>query len=214
MKILSFNVNDDYRNIKQNAFILSEYINNIKPNIIGLQEVNIQMYDELYNNLNNAYHFSDKNDERFFNVLLYNKKAVPNLVIKHSFINSSMNRHYLVLELDNITYITTHLESANINFKIRQKQIDEIFNSIDLNKNIILFGDLNFTNIDEDIKNLNYLNYENNFLFTYDSKFNDNAIPPYRSNLDRFYTNINRPYDIKIINNILISDHFPILLTI
>jgi exonuclease III len=214
MKILSFNVNDDYRNIKQNAFILSEFIKNIKPDIIGLQEVNIQMYNELYNNLNNYYNFSDKGDERFFNVLLYDKAKLKKLVTKHKFINSSMNRHYLILELDNTIYITTHLESAHINSQIRQKQIDEIFNNIDLNKNVILFGDLNFTNMDEDIKNLNYLNYENNFLFTYDSKFNDNATPPYRSNLDRFYININKQYNIKIINSILFSDHFPVLLNI
>ena len=73
--------------------------------------------------------------------------------------------------------------SFNVNDDNRNiKQINGIFNNIDLN----------FINNDK-----------NNFLFTYDSKFNDNATPPYRSNLDRFYTNINKEYNIKIINILL-----------
>jgi len=32
--------------------------------------------------------------------------------------------------------------------------------------------------------------------------------------LDRFYININKQYNIKIINSILFSDHFPVLLNI
>jgi endonuclease/exonuclease/phosphatase family metal-dependent hydrolase len=58
-----------------------------------------------------------------------------------------------------------------------------------------------------------YLSSTCNKYFTYDSLINSNAMTPFRSNLDRFYSSkhINN-YDIKILTDIYFSDHFPILL--
>ena len=39
-------------------------------------------------------------------------------------------------------------------------------------------------------------------------------MPPFRSNLDRFYTNINiKNYELKILTNYISSDHFPLFLS-
>lgn len=117
------------------------------------------------------------------------------------FDNTSMNRDCIVAVSplnSEVTFINTHLESCPINSSVRKKQLDEILKTY---KNIILFGDLNFTNEDECAGSLKYLKQSNDDFYTYS----------YRTNLDRFYTDINFGHRVKVLEHYKMSDHFPLL---
>lgn len=135
---------------------------------------------------------------------------------------TSINREYLKQNIGIYSIICTHLESAPQNANIRKLQLDELVEMAKLepSNKYIIFGDLNFTQTDETIKDFNYLEHNNDIpyipdIYTYDSLINPNAIKPYRSNLDRFYSNFNTKYKITIYTEFdNPSDHYPIILDI
>ena len=123
-----------------------------------------------------------------------------------------MNRNYILQKNEDINFINLHLESLPCNKEIRNLQINQLLQE---NKgNLIIFGDTNYIFKDEKISDFQYLQKnDNKDVFTFDSKINRNAMPPFRSNLDRFYTNINiKNYELKILTNYISSDHFPLCL--
>ena len=124
-----------------------------------------------------------------------------------------MNRNYILQKNTDINFINLHLESLPCNKEIRNLQINQLLQENE-GKSII-FGDTNFIFEDEKISNFQYLKKnDNKDIFTFDSKLNRNAMPPFRSNLDRFYTNINiKNYELKILTNYISSDHFPLFLS-
>jgi len=147
--------------------------------------------------------------------------------VYYQFINGVMNRGYLVQKIkqnnNSICVVNTHLESGHVNSSVRNKQCSEIINNSNIfdndGSNVIVFGDMNFTNIDEHFSNLYYLEPKEKDIYTYDSKYNIEAVKPYRNNLDRFYLHgykniFNTTYNTTILKNVSVSDHFPILLEI
>ena len=230
MKILSYNVDNDYRNLEEKSNQIIYLIINENIDIIGLQEVIPKLYDLLYksNKLSNYIISQQPINVSFFNVLISKHKYD---IVYKQFINSNMNRGYLAMDMPNMLLITTHLESASISENTRKLQINEILKYININykqkyldKTYIIFGDLNFTNSNETIANFNNIEFlskndtSKNDIYTYDSLYNVNAISPYRSNLDRFFykktSSNNNIYTCKILNNITLSDHYPILLEV
>lgn len=208
MKILSFNINNDYRDQKFKTEEIVNLIDEYKLDILGLQEVTPAVYNLLYQKLNHKYYFSPKKNQSYFNVLI---SLYPNDIVYHEFVNTDMNRGFVEQKIGKLTIITTHLESgySDEQVKLRKRQIVEILGG---RKNMIIFGDMNFKDDDETIYLLKYLEHENKDTFTYDCKLNKNAIPPFRNNLDRFYTDLDFDYKVEVLSNINISDHFPVLL--
>ena len=136
-----------------------------------------------------------------------------NEIISVDFKDTNMNRNYILKKNKNINFINIHLESLPCNKEIRNLQKNQLLQE---NKgNLIIFGDTNYIFTDEKISDFQYLQKnDNKDVFTFDSKINRNAMPPFRSNLDRFYTNINiKNYELKILTNYISSDHFPLFLS-
>ena len=209
MKILSFNINNDYRFIPEKAQVVIDLMRDYNIDIVGLQEVTRALYNELESKLLDGYFMSSPSSSTFFNVII--SKFSDNF-IQTRFENTSMDRGYIIHETPTVCLINTHLESVAINQVIREKQCNEIKKKIE--KDTIVFGDLNFCNAGETFDGLHYLMPKTEDVFSYDSLLNREAIPPFRSNLDRFYSNNEKVYEIRILKDVLLSDHFPLLLTI
>ena len=216
MKIISFNVNNDYRNIINNAQTIIEMINKHDPDIVGLQEITLAMYGALTNLLNKNYNISakPKDAQSFFNVLL---SKYSDEIINIPFTNTNMNRSFCMQHVESLneTFITTHLESCHINLQMRLLQCDELHKYINVNtKSNTFFGDTNFRH-DEQLNwpNFKYIESTTNDVYTFDSLLNKNATPPFRSNLDRFYTNKVGTHCVDIFVDVTFSDHFPIMMT-
>jgi len=214
MRILSFNVNNAPQNAVTRINEVISLIEKLNPDIISLQEVLPQMYIELINQLRYKYYISEQPANNSYFTVLLSKFSYP--ITYKSFRNSTMGRGYIIHNLPNLTIVCTHLDSLPISELIRKKQIAELLEikNNNNNNNIIIFGDLNFTNPDETIKELKYLEPINKNMYTYDSLYNRNAVYPFRTNLDRFYTNIGNRYQITILTGIKTSDHFPVVLDI
>jgi endonuclease/exonuclease/phosphatase family metal-dependent hydrolase len=233
LKIISFNINNDYRNIQDKLECVLNLLEEYKPNILGLQEVIPELYNLLKNSISLLPNYKISNsllNQGFFNVIITNSGSCDSDVVYYPFINGFMNRGFLVQKIkqnnNSICVVNTHLESGHMNSLIRNKQCIEIINNYtekcnndnDI-KNVIVFGDMNFTNIDEHFHNLYYLEPKEKDIYTYDSKYNIEAVKPYRNNLDRFYLHgckniFNTTYNTIILKNVSVSDHFPILLNI
>jgi endonuclease/exonuclease/phosphatase family metal-dependent hydrolase len=212
MIIISWNINNDYRNINNKLEDILNLINEFTPDMIGLQEVIPNLYDLIKDNkiIKNKYIISKKENKSYFNLLLSRYK---NEIISVDFKDTNMNRNYILQKNEDINFINIHLESLPCNKEIRNLQINQLLQE---NKgNLIIFGDTNYIFKDEKISDFQYLqNNDNKDVFTFDSKINRNAMPPFRSNLDRFYTNINiKNYELKILTNYISSDHFPLFLS-
>lgn len=218
MKILSWNINNSQTDIYNRTFEIIDFINEAKADIIGLQEVIKEMYIYIYSSLSDKYNISEMQDRNYFTILLVKKNLDKNNDIKTiDFSCTGMGRQFTYKTLDDITYITTHLESLPQNKRKRQYQVEDITDFVEEKKldKVVIFGDLNYIFDDETINGFNYITHDieniNDYVYTYDSTYNYNATPPYRSNLDRFY--------VKNIDNCKVnlktnhtSDHFPIIL--
>ena len=212
MIIISWNINNDYRNINNKLEDILNLIKEFTPDMIGLQEVIPNLYDLIKDNkiIKNKYIISKKENKSYFNLLLSRYK---NEIISVDFKDTNMNRNYILQKNEDINFINIHLESLPCNKEIRNLQINQLLQE---NKgNLIIFGDTNYIFKDEKISDFQYLQKnDNKDVFTFDSKINRNAMPPFRSNLDRFYTNINiKNYELKILTNYISSDHFPLCLS-
>ena len=78
----------------------------------------------------------------YFTVLISKcDKAIYDVNFSHT----NMGRSFIYQYIDKFVFGTTHLESLPMNEYVRKKQISEIYDHVDV-KNIIVFGDMNFTN--------------------------------------------------------------------
>jgi hypothetical protein len=151
---------------------------------------------------------------------ILNEKRCNILITKHEddilnqdFINTSMDRGYTKQKHDEIVFLTTHLESVPINSHIRNQQSNEIITNENDSK-LIIFGDTNFTQVEETFDGLNYIDPISKTVFSYDSLYNMDAIPPHRNNIDRFYTNFQlEDPKVEILNTFGAPDQFPLLMT-
>ena len=223
MKILSFNVNNDYRNTSENAEAIAGMIARSDPDIVGLQEVTPMMYDALFSVLKDrhGYNVSARQTRSYFNVMM---SKFPDAISETAFTTTTMARTFLTQHVAALgaTFVTTHLESMPQNKSVRALQCLQICEHLRrYGGPVTVFGDTNFCHDDEDLCGCG-LAYVESYtggvdVFTYDSLLNPNASKPFRTNLDRFYTSHNvtsHNSTLDILVDVTFSDHFPIVLTL
>ena len=193
MKIISWNINNDYDyiDIDVKVQMIIELLNKIDVFVFGLQEVIPELYDKLYTRISKrqglikSYQISPKPSGVSYFTVLISIFGAPTEDIK--FQNTQMGRSYLCQKLQHISFITTHLESLPMNISTRRNQITEIL-KYNNKYPVIIFGDMNFTNKNERFGKLEFIDFTKKYnntqknTYTYDSKLNKNATPPYRSN--------------------------------
>ena len=142
MIIISWNINNDYRNINNKLEdIFANLIKEFTPDMIGLQEVIPNLYDLIKDNkiIKNKYIISKKENKSYFNLLLSRYK---NEIISVDFKDTNMNRNYILQKNEDINFINLHKESLPCNKEIRNLQINQLLQE---NKgNLIIFGDTNY----------------------------------------------------------------------
>ena len=114
MKIISWNINNDYRGINLKVYNIINLLEKYRPNIVGLQEVIPKVYDLLCNEdiIKNRYIISEKQDKSYFNIIL-TKFETPVEIIPLK--NSSMEREYIKQKIGKVSFINIHLESMPVN---------------------------------------------------------------------------------------------------
>jgi endonuclease/exonuclease/phosphatase family metal-dependent hydrolase len=208
MKLLTFNVEDDYRGIEEKIRVVVDLVHQSDADAVGLQEVTPLMYPLLHAALTPEYVMSPALHQAFFNVLL---SRLPGSPITHlPFSHTRMNRGYTWQQLDTgVVLLTTHLESG-YNTASRQVQCREIATRFHDN-HLVLFGDTNLRDeaMTDDWTLLGPTG------FTRDGTLNPNVAPNCRERLDRFYTNrADMPSkEAVIMTHVTVSDHFPVLIS-
>lgn len=225
MKLLTFNVNNDYRETEHKAKIIFNLIIERDIDIAGLQEVTPDILNHLTNQCGNCNCKSycllvPPVTSGFFNVMVV-KTTIANhesfCVSFHTFLKTNMSRGFTMIRLNNTdtksVFVTTHLESGANNIDLRQSQCKEILETVGEATNGFVFGDFNFCNENETFPGLESIPLpENRDIFSYDSKLNPEAIYPFRTNLDRFYSigHVPSKFYSTILSDITVSDHFPV----
>ena len=219
MKILTYNVNNDYRDNDKKAFGVWELVVREQVDAVGLQEVTPAFYKELArlipdsaSELVDDYYLTECN-----HLVFITRTSISYKYTEYE--NTVMSRGYLKCEsYKGFTLINTHLESGAYNSETRVRQQEELFPHLLTESPTILFGDMNFCLPQESFKcPVFYLEPTDSSVFSYDSAHNENAIKPYRTMLDRFYSNVRMDtdsYSTQVISSIFWSDHFPLLLII
>ena len=218
MKLLTYNVSNDYRGNNEKAKVVWEIIVGEQVDAVGLQEVTPVFYKELIRQIPDStreeeedeYFVSECRDLVFITRTSISYRCTP-------FENTVMNRG--VLTCDNYMgyrLINTHLESGPFNSEARVRQQEELFLHLLTETHTLLFGDMNFCLPHERFRYpVYYLEPSDISIYSYDSTYNENAIKPYRTMLDRFYSNAEIPsYLTRVLTHTTVSDHFPLLLLI
>jgi len=214
MKLLTFNVNNDYRDTENKAKIILNVILDKDIDIAGLQEVTPEIQKQLLNQIT-ARQIDDvyclltpPKTDGFFNALVV-KSSLRFSFSSHTFRETKMNRGFLMVRVNieheqtqtqtqtPTVFITTHLESGPPNAAVRQAQCKEILDCLSLVgcgecRGGIVFGDFNFCDANETFPGLPShslieTNQTQHNVFSYDCMFNREAVYPFRTNLDRFY---------------------------
>lgn len=140
MIILSWNVNNDYRGIHARINQILDLISASNADVLGLQEIIPKVYDLLYNKLKNYYTISVKQNKSYFSMMISKFKCPIKIC---DFATTGMNREFLMQKTDEVSFISTHLESMPTNKYVRKLQADQI--SEQIRGPAIVFGDTNFT---------------------------------------------------------------------
>ena len=214
MKLISFNVNNDYRGVVENAEAIRGMLLKHEPDVVGLQEVTPAMYDALHGILDGAANMSTKPPGRsYFNVMV---SRFPEPIVEVPLEETSMGRSFLRQRVASCgtTFVTTHLESMPASAAVRAAQCRQIMRQCNHeSSSLIVFGDTNFMDDERNelTDRMTYLGPPTT-VYTYDSLLNPLARPPFRSNLDRFYASSGlQSSEIEILKDVAFSDHFPII---
>ena len=226
MIVSSFNIQNNIRVYDKNkSQDIYNYLKNNKIDILSLQEVFNKCNKDLISLLNNNYSFVGK-FRYLFNFIFY-KKNEKNPIISKYKILSNKTYHlpsykskykriltHALISLDDklISIYNTHLETSDE--IIQKKQLDKIYEIISKDNNIkILMGDFNLKNnsdlFNEFTKLLSNLNM-NLIIFNEDTFKNNNI-----GEIDHIF--IDNKFKLnkkKIIKDLEISDHYPIMIDI
>lgn len=190
----------------------------IKPDIICLQEVNKYVYDKLkqyFEDVNSPLYGMYKNSGYDVNssysvVVFFRLKSERVALKKISFNITQMNRNITWLQFRNFDLITLHLESMKPNKLVRQEQLKQVL-SLNLGPRVIICGDFNFIEDDEDqiLINNGYIDYSPEEP-SYNYLKNKNILGPWISKLDRIFTKGVDVDESILVEDDEISDHFGI----
>ena len=222
MKVFSLNIwFSDYLR-QERAQILQKYLLENDYDVICLQEVIPCVLAYLYQSLKEIYpHIHMDLDEDFYGTCIISKYELKNREIL-KFKDTKMRRGLLKADINDITFVTTHLESEF--GKYANTKVNQLNNSIELlsiNDKVLLIGDTNLTpKNDKDLKLKDfydvYLKLDNTKenKYTYDGVKNPLLSSKIRSRVDRaFSKNIEvKTFDLE--KEFIMSDHYGIKITI
>ena len=227
LRISSFNIQNNYNNYNINK--TKEIINYLKNNnidILGLQEVFYLCDKDICKKIDSKYNYYGK--YRFYSKLLLrhinemtpiitNKKVIEKKIYRLPFLPSLTKRILtkVVIEYEGkrISIYNTHLEVRNI--KVKERQLNRIYNLIKKDNNlIILMGDFNLKNNKEIFNDFEDLLKEKGL---YRVEFNHKTlkISKYKREIDHiFLSNDFKLIDKKVIEDLSISDHYPVMIDV
>lgn len=227
MIISTFNIKNDYSFYNENKSVeIFKYLRNNKIDVLGLQEVFYKCDKDLCKLIKNSYNMVGK--YRFLFKLFHptdnektpiitNKNIIESNTYRLPYYPSNLKRvmtHIVVLDGDKeVSIYNTHIE-AKIP-KVKEKQLDRIYEIISNDKRPkILMGDFNlkdtdilFENFVNRLKVLNLSRVEINER-TFKTEKEDKAIDHI------FISNNYKVVNTFVIKNLLISDHYPIIVEI
>ena len=227
MIISTFNIQNNSKDYNSNKAVeIYNYLINNKIDILGLQEVFYKCNNDLEKLINSKYNIIGK--YRYFLKFLYPNKNEKNPIItKYNIINSktyhlpsfkgSYNRIITKSSINykgnNISVYNTHIEV--INDEVKSKQLEYIYNLIRNENNlIILMGDFNFKKsnkiFDDFINKLKSINIKL-------VDINTNTFKTSKDNLSIdhiFVSNVFKITKKKVIKDMDISDHYPVMVEI
>ena len=227
LRISSFNIQNNYNNYNINK--TKEIINYLKNNnidILGLQEVFYLCDKDICKKIDSKYNYYGK--YRFYSKLLLrhinemtpiitNKKVIEKKIYRLPFLPSLTKRILtkVVIEYEGkrISIYNTHLEVRNL--KVKERQLKKIYNLIKKDNNlIILMGDFNLKNNKEIFNDFEDLLKEKGL---YRVEFNHKTlkISKYKREIDHiFLSNDFKLIDKKVIEDLSISDHYPVMIDV
>jgi exonuclease III len=238
-KVLTYNIWFSDININERLTKLLYLLNKENPDIICLQEVRKDVLAILVNKLK-IYKFweTSLNENKTYGVVIFSKFKNTKTNI-YKFKKTNMDRHFVIMELDlldnkKINIVTTHLESEfkkyNLKNTIKYHQFTNLLSYLKCKNNVILGGDMNISNEENDVYILDkfwddcwILNgSDNNKKYTYDCNTNIfiNKKTKYKSRLDRIYIKKNGNLELKDFSligkgeGIIPSDHYGIIVKI
>ncbi|MDJ0841481.1 MAG: endonuclease/exonuclease/phosphatase family protein [Acidobacteriota bacterium] len=230
--------------LEERAAALLDLLLELKPDIVGLQEVTDPLLEIIRNDprIRKQYYLSDKHGLSYdrYGTLLMSRS--PFQVLTQYELPSLMDRRLLVGELtingEVLAVATVHLESTRPTGSFRQQQLGHIFSILDRYDHAILMGDFNFDPADPEQASLNdrYVDIWP-FLYPDDPGFTENTDinsmrfrlkgKPKHVRYDRILIrsgrNRWRPRDMKILGTeplmtgpeeVFISDHFGLFATL
>ena len=222
MRIFSLNVWFENYLKKERLAILIDYIIKNNFDIILLQEITIDFISDLYKLINNLYNYIhiDLDEDYYGTCIISNYEIKDKEIIR--FKNSKMRRGLILCNINSIIFATSHLESEfNKDNKIKIEQFNNCIKYLSKFNNVLFIGDTNLTTSDE--KKINtlyfkdvYLEIDNSLInkYTYDGKLNPLLNNKIRSRIDRCYVKNIKCKDFNLEKEIIMSDHFGIIINI
>jgi len=231
--IVSYNIWFDSRHIQVRLNKIIEMLGYMQPTIICFQEVTHATYPVLVESfVKQGYQSCYKDLEQFkkiaqigYGVLTLSKLPIISVNFI-PFIETSMGRYFSVAKLQNgIVIINTHLESLGTNYIVRQNQISQLIELMNIIPISILTMDSNLTDKKNDIFPQNERIYDAYIVdgsskdkeYTYDCKTNKNVLYKYQTRLDRIYYSNLKQLDFSLFGETEIpeievppSDHYGI----
>lgn len=228
MKLLTYNIYFDPKEIEHRTKYIIKLINNNDYDIVTLQEVTPFTFHLIQtSNLKEKYILNKSVFNEQYGCLILVKRGIKILEFNiFPYQNSLMGRCLEFVRLSNIIIATTHLESEFRDISRKKEQFKNMFNYFKNEYQIIITGDMNIKEAETEFPVPDqYVDVFNRFTipielsYTYDYKRNKMIKGKFRSRLDRIYTSKNiaaisyEQVGIHPINDatqIYPSDHFGI----
>jgi len=151
INLLSYNVYFDDESGEQRYPEIIKLIANENYNVISLQECTPKFIQMLINNEKIKYYYRQIGDERhgYTNVILTSLDILNSGNIK---LPTEMGRSapYIILRDSSFRVVGVHLESGMFDSDMRMMQINTILNETESDSNVIISGDFNFDDGDDE----------------------------------------------------------------
>lgn len=218
ISVVTYNVWFDYRDQDKRTAEIILLLRSIGSTVVCLQEVTPKTYPMIESELKkDGYQSCFNNVEQFqkiakigYGVVIFSKQPILSVSVC-PFINTRMGRYFIIVKLKNLSIITTHLESLPQSAKTRQKQIQQILESVTLLPSVIWTMDSNLTDTSNDgFPNCGLKDCWIEAGSPEESRFTY-VSPKYQSRLDRVYHNTNLSVtNFQLIGNYDVppSDHY------
>ena len=206
MKVVTYNIHKGMdKNNKLTLDKIGRYLNVLNCNVICLQEVLYKQYIELKKIINMDGVFVANVKEKLYGICIFtNYKITFN---EHILLTSKKEQrgflNVTILNKEKINIINTHL---GLDIEERYIQISEIMDYINkIGGKTILCGDFNQ-------KNISINTFIDSVIFN--KNYHICTFPISNSRIDYIYLNYNTYIDSYFVDNINLSDHYPVIVNI